>query len=230
MDLRDFYTTSTIANSSQRGYYPEKTIFIHRHLSRLSANHQSPLKILDVACNDGELTSGYQSFGNVLGIDINPVSIAKCQQRQINCLCTSIENIPSRYHHTFDVIIAGDIIEHVFDTDLFLDHIRTLLLPGGTLLLTTPNVASLPRRFLLLLGINPFLEYSTQLPSQDYNVGHVRYYTAVNLRHQLQHHGFLSIELKGDRIHLAPTLFFPISIAQYLPTLSRHLLAAAVNP
>lgn len=39
----------------------------------------------------------------------------------------------------FDVVIAGDVIEHVENQGLFLNNIRNHLKPEGILILTTPN-------------------------------------------------------------------------------------------
>ena len=43
----------------------------------------------------------------------------------------------------FDVIFAGDIIEHLSNPGLFLDSARRHLASGGTLVLTTPNAFNL---------------------------------------------------------------------------------------
>jgi 2-polyprenyl-3-methyl-5-hydroxy-6-metoxy-1,4-benzoquinol methylase len=43
----------------------------------------------------------------------------------------------------FDVIVAGDIIEHVFNAGLFLDSIRAFCTPETEIIITTPNMRSL---------------------------------------------------------------------------------------
>src|SRR5207253_10239263 len=43
---------------------------------------------------------------------------------------------------SFDVVICGDLIEHLRDPERFLVRVRPLLRPGGRLVLTTPNVAN----------------------------------------------------------------------------------------
>jgi 2-polyprenyl-3-methyl-5-hydroxy-6-metoxy-1,4-benzoquinol methylase len=48
---------------------------------------------------------------------------------------------------TFEVIVAGDVIEHMSNPGLFLDNCRRHLEPGGQLILTTPN-AKWPTVFL----------------------------------------------------------------------------------
>lgn len=219
-----FYDTQALVERSRRGYHPAKQDFFTATLARLA---RPDLRILDIACNDGELTERYARYGQVIGVDLNAEAVARCRRRGLTCLQGDVLDLPARYDGTFDVVIAGDIIEHIFDTDALLKKIRALLKPHGTLLLTTPNVASLGRRLLLLLGRNPYLEFSTALPSSDFNVGHVRYYTAKNLRDQLTAHRFKTIQITGDRVNLYPA-YLPRSVARHVPSLSRNLLARAV--
>jgi 2-polyprenyl-3-methyl-5-hydroxy-6-metoxy-1,4-benzoquinol methylase len=44
-----------------------------------------------------------------------------------------------RFDVLFDVVVAGDVLEHVRNQGLFLENIRRHLRPGGKLILTTPN-------------------------------------------------------------------------------------------
>jgi 2-polyprenyl-3-methyl-5-hydroxy-6-metoxy-1,4-benzoquinol methylase len=53
---------------------------------------------------------------------------------------------------SFDVVLAGDVIEHLRDPGRFLTRIRPLIRPGGRLVLTTPNVANWAVRLGLLAG------------------------------------------------------------------------------
>jgi SAM-dependent methyltransferase len=39
----------------------------------------------------------------------------------------------------FDVVVCTEVIEHVQDAEDFVNQVRNMLLPGGLLLLTTPN-------------------------------------------------------------------------------------------
>lgn len=45
-------------------------------------------------------------------------------------------------HKTFDVIVAGDIIEHVTNQGLFLKNMQRHMRSDSTLIITTPNVRS----------------------------------------------------------------------------------------
>ncbi|SRR5258706_839786 len=219
-DIVTFYNQDYLTELSTHGYYPEKVNFYMSYLKSLRGKNR---KILDIACNDGQLTEKYKEFGNVTGIDINKQSIALCKKRGLTCLQTTIEEMPKKYNNYFDIIIAGDIIEHVFATDEFLRNIYKKLKKGGMLLLTTANVASIGRRIMFLLGKNPFLEYSVELPYKELNVGHIRYYTVNDMYLQMKHCGFTNTKIYGDRINLTERLFIPQKIARHLPTISRYM-------
>lgn len=75
----------------------------------------------------------------------------------------------------FDVIVAGDVIEHFSNPGLFLDNCRRHLAPGGELIVTTPN-AKWPTVFLR--------------PNPTHTLWHDRH----TLTHLLERHGF-SVEL-----------------------------------
>lgn len=224
MDIKKFYSDKRMSNVSKRGYYPEKFNFILEYLKR----HKG-VKLVDLACNEGYLTKKYSKYADVVGVDINPASVKKCKERGIECIHADVTKLPAKLKNKFDVVVANDIIEHIFDTDEFLREIKKVLKKDGTLLLTTANVASIGRRIMLLFGKNPYLEYSVELPYKDFNVGHVRYYTLKDLEDQLKYHGFENIHIYGDRINITSKHYLGYDIAKFLPSISRNFLVSAVK-
>ena len=229
--MEDYYSGKTRADLAHSGYYLEKIIFFDNALKKLRGSAGRALRILDIGCNDGVLTKNYARYGKVVGIDINRQALRQARRdKNITYLCSDIAGIKTKYKASFDVVIAGDIIEHIFDTDQFLEDIKYVLTSGGRLLLTTPNVASLGRRIFLLLGLNPYLEYSTKLPNEDINCGHIRYYTAGDLRRQLLFHRYTIREFVGSRINLTPSFGIGFGLAKYFPNLSMCLMVHAGKP
>ncbi len=49
---------------------------------------------------------------------------------------------------SFDAVVAWDVLEHVPDPATFVGRVHDLLVPGGTIALSLPNVDSLPARLL----------------------------------------------------------------------------------
>jgi 2-polyprenyl-3-methyl-5-hydroxy-6-metoxy-1,4-benzoquinol methylase len=74
--------------------------------------------------------------------------------------------------NTYDVAVAGDVIEHVSNQGLFLDNVCRHLEPGGRLIITTPN-AKWPTVF-----VRP-------------NPTHTLWHDRFTLRHLLERHGYL---------------------------------------
>ena len=101
-------------------------------------------------------------------------------------------------NNTFDLVFAGEIIEHVVDTDLFLDECKRILKKNGYLLLTTPNLSSWINRIRLLLGRQPF--YCENRLRIGIDAGHVRNYVPRELRKQLLEHRFNVKFFTGDII------------------------------
>ncbi len=68
--------------------------------------------------------------------------------------------IPDFGGQKFDVVFAGEVIEHTFDDKKFLEDLRGLLKPGGTLALTVPNIFFLASRIAFPFGMMPFMAYA----------------------------------------------------------------------
>jgi len=94
----------------------------------------------------------------------------------------------------FDLVIAGEIIEHlVHDPMHMLLEARRVLADGGFLLVTTPNVGSITSVAKTLDGHdNPqiFFLYQRPSPNGDSEIGHMREYTAHELGEAVKAAGF----------------------------------------
>ena len=84
----------------------------------------------------------------------------------------------------FDLIIAGDLIEHLSNPGLFLDACRKQLTPGGRLLLTTPNTFNLFNMAEKLMKREPTV-----------NSDHTFYFNSKTLRKLLEKNGFKTTEV-----------------------------------
>jgi SAM-dependent methyltransferase len=94
----------------------------------------------------------------------------------------------------FDVVIAGEIIEHFLHDPMhmLLESYR-ILAAGGTLLITTPNVASITAVAKILGGRdNPqiYSSYKRSAPGEPWEIGHMREYTVHELTEMVQAAGF----------------------------------------
>ncbi len=100
---------------------------------------------------------------------------------------------------SYDLVFAGEIIEHLVDTDGFLQQCNLLLRANGRLILTTPNLGSFENRLRLLLGRYPiWVDYRLR------GEGHMRAHTPRVLKRQLEGNAFLVEEHLGNRVPFVP--------------------------
>jgi SAM-dependent methyltransferase len=99
---------------------------------------------------------------------------------------------------SLDFIYAGELIEHLFDTRNFLAECNRILKPEGTLVLTTPNLATLRDRFRFFAGNSP-----RQInPMHRYLWLHIRPFTAKELKNCLQEAGFGDTSLQSGVLEI----------------------------
>ena len=91
-----------------------------------------------------------QYAASVLGVDILEDKVKEMNRRGYHFICQNVEtlNLPEK----FDVVVAGEIIEHLSNPGLFLQSIKAVLKEDGILILTTPNVHAILRLLQVLLS------------------------------------------------------------------------------
>jgi methionine biosynthesis protein MetW len=185
-------------------------------------------KVLDLGCYDGRDSSLFLKQNNeVHGVEIleKPARLAKSRGIKVKVFDLHKKDWPFE-DNTFDCVVAGELIEHVENADTFLSNIHRILKPSGTFIVSTPNIASLGRRFLLLVGKNPFIEISTHEEINGFPaVGHVRYFTLAKLTELLNFHKLKVTEVSADCLIIGP--FSSSFLAHIFPSLSWRLLVKA---
>jgi SAM-dependent methyltransferase len=164
----------------------------------------TPGTMLDIGCANGDWCRYWADRGwTCSGIDINPGSIEEASQAGVDArLCDLSDGGLPFDDASFDLVFAGEIIEHLVDTDGFVSEVHRCLKPGGHLLLTTPNLASFENRLRLLLGFYPmWLNWNLG------GAGHVRAYTPRILKHQLRQCGFSIVKHTGNWVPFIPQKF-----------------------
>jgi 2-polyprenyl-3-methyl-5-hydroxy-6-metoxy-1,4-benzoquinol methylase len=162
---------------------------------------ERPGRLLDVGCAGGELAALLGTFGwQVEGVEREPALVEAARARGISVRRADFDQEPLPWdQETFDAAVAGEVIEHVIDTDHLLGELARILRPGGVLVVTTPNLASLENRIRLLLG-----RYPVWMDCGVQGTGHLRYYTPRVLRRQLENHGFRVERHVGNWVPLLP--------------------------
>jgi 2-polyprenyl-3-methyl-5-hydroxy-6-metoxy-1,4-benzoquinol methylase len=96
-------------------------------------------RLLDLGCGTGELAR-YVESNRYSGVDQDEDSVAIARNRfPAHRFLTLAEFAPSQNENQFERIIGLAVIEHVEDPQKWLAWLRTLLKPGGQIVLTTPH-------------------------------------------------------------------------------------------
>lgn len=118
----------------------------------------------------------------------------------------NIEDTPFPYaNKSFDVVIFGEIIEHLLNDPLkVLREIKRVLKPDGILVLTTPNVARLENVARLIAGANIYDPYSGYGPYGRHN----REFNRHELALLLDYVGFKVEEMFTADVHFNHSFTF----------------------
>jgi SAM-dependent methyltransferase len=161
------------------------------------------------------------------GVDIAENIAEIAEEKNINFQSYDITAGLPYPDNDFDLVFAGEVIEHLYDTDFFVAEIRRVLKPGGTLILTTPNMLSLGRRLSYLFGRAAFMEASLSYPVAPKPSGHVRYFSRKLLISFMVEHGFVLERCISDIVNFP--FFGSELLARMRPTLGRSIICRFRN-
>ena len=106
-------------------------------------------RLFEVGVGAGLFLSAAARRGwTVSGIELSPTAVAFARDRLgLNVTECSAETMPLDVA-PFDVVVMFDVIEHFYDPMVVLRAIRSILRPGGLLVVATPNYHALSRHAL----------------------------------------------------------------------------------
>jgi SAM-dependent methyltransferase len=213
-------------------------------LAEIASSSPRPPVAVEIGCGDGMATAVTATLCEptpgtnvtIIGLDWSCAALDLARRRGVPMVRAVIDGsgLPLA-SGSVDVVIMSELIEHLVDTDVALTEAGRVLVPGGSLLLSTPNLAAWYNRVLLAFGIQPiFTEVSLRRiygrPGRDV-VGHLRIFTRRALEEILVATGFVEIDITGAPYHDVPRPFRPIDrLLCRTPSFSSILLASARRP
>ena len=111
--------------------------------------------VLDLGCRDGALTQAYAGGNEVVGVDADREALAEAQKLGIETRWADLDDALPFADGTFDVVVAGELLEHLRDPRRVVSEVRRLLRPGGTFVASVPNAYRLKNRLRFVLGRKP---------------------------------------------------------------------------
>ncbi|PYN79102.1 MAG: hypothetical protein DMD97_05185 [Candidatus Rokuibacteriota bacterium] len=134
-------------------------------------------RLLDVGAADGLLSCQLTASGwRVTAIEGDP-ALAQAGARHCERMITAnLDRELPDCGGPFDVIVYGDVLEHLVDPLRVLVELDRSLAPGGFVIISVPNIAHLWIRLLLLVGHFDYLDRGIL----DHS--HLRFFTERSLR------------------------------------------------
>jgi SAM-dependent methyltransferase len=125
---------------------PAENYWFQRHVAvyRWIADRCGGLHVVDMACGEGygtDLLAGRAA--SVTGVDANPDAHEHAKLKYTRPGVRFVRELVETYETPCDAVVFLQTIEHVERPEEVLDHFRSMLRPGGTAYVSTPNVLTL---------------------------------------------------------------------------------------
>jgi glycosyltransferase involved in cell wall biosynthesis len=169
------------ADYDERGFYSIIPIqrYWHRrrhHITVMWARGAG--RVLDAGCGSSLIV---QSLNKAIGMDFNFGKLRFLRRYGMPLVRGSAFALPFR-DQSFDCLISSQVIEHIAYDEVLFEEMRRVLTLGGTLILGTPDYATLAWR-----TIEPV--YGFLMPG-GYKDEHITHYTREQLTQIMIRHGF----------------------------------------
>lgn len=157
--------------------------------------------VLDIGCGEGDLALALKEGGYVVtGVDLSSRALERAAPALHDSFCFNIENTEwprELVEKRFDLIVASEVLEHLFDPATFLNKAGCLLAPDGKIIITVPNFLFWKKRIRLAFGDFQYEEKGL------WDLGHIRFFTIKTARDFFKKEGFI-IE---KELHFYPNLY-----------------------
>jgi trans-aconitate methyltransferase len=150
---------------------PEITVHVPR----------SARRVLDLGCATGATGAALKARqdAEVVGVEREPDYAREAQARLDRVIVADVERLDPSGLGRFDALIAADVLEHLVDPWAALRRYAALLEPGGTAVVSLPNVGHWSTYAYLLRGTWP------RKPEGIFDATHLRWFTLRDARELL---------------------------------------------
>lgn len=145
-------------------------------------------RVLEIGCATGYMTRVMvlRQACQVTALEIDSEAAELARKSGATVLTGDVE-VPGtieRLGGPFDIIVMADVLEHLRDPWSVLCRLRPLLSPGGSLVVSLPNVAHYTLRAALLRGRFNYMQMGIL------DIGHLRFFTRKSAAGLLRNSGY----------------------------------------
>jgi len=109
----------------------------------------------------------------------------------VHCVRADLNSGLPRFDGPFDVVFAGELIEHLYDDARFINEVKNNLKPNGLFVITTPNLVFIVDRLRMMFG---------KMPMGAYRPYHYHIYTVPILVRLFGDTGFKVLKVSSNHI------------------------------
>jgi 2-polyprenyl-3-methyl-5-hydroxy-6-metoxy-1,4-benzoquinol methylase len=145
-------------------------------------------RVLDVGCATGYLAARMSTRNcSVVGFERDPACAAAAEEHCEEVILGDIESESdrARIRGRFDVVLLGDVLEHLVNPWNALLYTRSLLSSSGLVVVSIPNVAAWPVRLSLLRGSFEYADFGLL------DRTHLRFFTRATAYELVRSAGFV---------------------------------------
>jgi 2-polyprenyl-3-methyl-5-hydroxy-6-metoxy-1,4-benzoquinol methylase len=190
-EMIKLYEDETYFSGEDQGYHDyaleEESLrkTFARLVTKISPDIRNAHRMLEIGCGNGYFLAEAKRLRE-LKLTALEMSDQSAEKARVHCADVRVGGLDALGpDERFDVIIALQVIEHIYDPDGFVTALKEHLNEGGTLILTTPDCNS-PLRFLL----------GRRWPSYK-TPEHVTYFRRSDLKRLLLKNGFSSAQTES---------------------------------
>lgn len=170
----------------------KRTQIYNDRIDKLFKRISPPVKsLLEIGCGTGEflkLLKGIKPELEITGIDISDEAVGLAKEKGVNCLNFSAEEFAEKSTEQYDLVLAFEVLEHVFYPFSLIKSLLELEKKGGKIYMTMPNYLSYD--FLQVGGVYKNL----------FGPSHLNYYNPFSIMKLLEWGGYSNIEIFCDGI------------------------------
>lgn len=159
-------------------------------------------RVLDIGCRFGALTQAYAAGNEVVGMDVDRNALAEAAKLGIETCWADVEEPLPFEDGSFDVVVAGEILEHLRDPRSVVAEVGRVLRPGGSFVGSVPNFFRLKNRLVMLTGRR-----------FDHDPTHLQIFAPQDVRSMLSSFEEVDVRFISSRfLRLRPRLFGNIMV------------------
>lgn len=160
-------------------------------------------RVLDIGCASGDLGRVLKSRGcKVAGVELDPCAAELAERVLDEVLIGDVRELDLVNHfgkESFDIVVFGDVLEHLADPVAVLRKVLPLLTNAGAVVASIPNVAHGSVRLSLLSGR---FDYR---PLGLLDSTHLRFFTRGSVHSVFREAGLASVEMRRTTVGIFDT-------------------------